>query len=232
MRRDLEEIRLIFETAKGIRSPEDHALGVYKNLVHNRFEDLIRTSFPKFSDLVDEELPTMVDEFLKVKHSSPLLLHVTKEFLDFFKAQSFPVKSKYPFLEDLLLHEWLEIHLFNLPEDGERAEFSWDFSLRLSRTSVLTDLSYPVHKIGGLSADDVIRKKGSYYLLTYRGFSEEVKSVELTEFVYTFLRDIDGGMTPISALKEKKLGEEEDFVKSYLEKFLRELCDLGVMVKR
>ncbi len=232
MRRELESIKLLFETAKGVRSPEDNALGVYRDLVHNRFEDLIRTSFPKFSQIVGEDLSSIVDEFVKVKHSSPLLLHATKEFVDFFRSFDSPIKREHPFLEELLFHEWLEIHLFNLPEEGERAEFSWESLFRISRTCALSEFTYPVHKLGSLSPEDISGRKGAYYLLTYRGFSEEVKSVELTEFVYAFLRDIDSGVTPSDALKRKGLGEEEEFVRGYLDKFLRELCDLGVLVKR
>jgi len=231
MLREFPEMKKLFESAKGIIPPEHDGLKVYADLAYGRFEDFIRTSFPNFCRYVGDDLEPVVREFIKLRHEEPLLLRLGREFLEFFKEGDLPLKAKYPFLEELLLYELLEIELFNAPDDLYGGDFSWDGVYRLSKTAVLESFSYPVHKCAGLTSEDLSGSKGEYYLLIYRGKGEEVRSVELTDFVFSFLKDVVGGATPGRALEGKGLGVELDYVEPYLEKFLGELLSLGVLVK-
>jgi len=231
MRRELYEMRKLFETAKGVKDPEEHNLEVYHQLVYNRFEDFIRTSFPVFSSFLEGELETIVDEFLRERHTKPLLIELGREFVEFFRGRDYHFKDTLPFLEELLLYEWLEIELFNAPDDASSEDFHWEGRYRLSSTSRLLRFSYPVHRCEGVSTEDILKKKGDYYLLLYRGNTKEVRNVELTEFVYSFLKDITGGMSPEEALECRDLGEDREEVKAYLERFLKELVNFGVIIK-
>lgn len=221
----------LFRTAKGIVHPKTEGMRVYADLAYGRFEDFVKTSFPNFCRCAGESIKPIVREFLREKHSEPLLLKLGRDFFDFFKAGDLPLKERYPFLEELLLYELLEIELFNAPDDLYGGEFSWEGAYRLSETALLRSFSYPVHKCEGMTPEKLAKGRGSFYLLLYRGKGEDVRSVELTEFVFSFLKDIAGGASPEEALKARGLGEEEKGARPYLEKFLKELLDLGVLVK-
>ena len=231
VQRGLDEIETLFTVAKGLERPKNPALEVYHRLVYNRFEDFIKTSFPLFSSFAGEELEPLIGEFLKLDHTSPLLIDLGREFVEFFKETGTNLKESKPFLEDLLLYEWSEIEVFNAPDEDGPSEFSWKDSYRLSVSSKLLHLRYPVHRAGELSPEEILKRQGDHYILLYRDRESEVKRVKLTAFVYKFLRDINSGISPIEAFEKSELGEEKEEAKPYLERFLRELLELGVLVK-
>ncbi|WP_457601149.1 HvfC/BufC family peptide modification chaperone [Hydrogenivirga sp.] len=232
MLREFDSMKRLFSVAKGEVSSDNPRESIYHELVYNRFEDFIRTSFPLFSSFVGSSLEPLVREFLSLEHRSPLLLSLGEEFLRFFKGKKTDLKERYPFLEELLLHEWLEIELFNAPDESPSETFSWEERYRLSSTARLLELEYPVHKGEGMTAEELAGARGKYHLLLYRGPNDDVRSVELTGFVFSFLRELCEGADPLEALEGRNLGDELELVRSYLDKFLGELVSLGVLVKR
>lgn len=232
MKSELEAMKKLFNVAWGRVGTDNDRLAVYSELVYNRFEDFVRTSFPLFTSFVEDDLGGILKEFVRREHRSPFLIDVGGEFLDFFVSLKHPVKERYPFLEELLLLEWLEIEVFNAPDDRASEGFFWEESYRLSSTARLLELKYPVHRSESLSAEEIGKAEGRYYLLFYRGKDDEVRNVELTEFVFSFLTDVAKGEPPLEVLKNKDLGEEAEEVRSYLDRFMKELVELKVIVKR
>ena len=215
-----------------MEEPESEALALYRELVYNRFEDFIKTSFPLFSSFAGEDLKPLVEEFLKEDHTSPLLVDLGRDFLRFFERIETPLKERLPFLEELLLYEWSEIEVFKARDEEVASDFSWEGSYRLSSSSKLLKFRYPVHRAQELSKEEILKGKGEHFLLLYRDKSDKVRSQELTPFVYGFLKDIDSGRSPIEALKGSDLSSEEKRkARPYLERFLKELVDLRILIK-
>ncbi len=227
-----DDMLTLFKVAKGIENPKTDRLKIYRELVFNRFEDFIKATFPNFSSYAGENLRQLIKEFVKTEHRSPLLLDVGKEFVKFFKNfKSFPKEEK-PFLEDLLLYEWLEVEVFNSPDEETSYEFSWNEKYRLSVFSRLQEFEYPVHKLKDLRKEEIVKRKGKYYLLIYRDSEDKVRHVELTPFVYNFLSLINSGVEPLRVFDKLEVELDRSIVKEYLEKFLMELIQTGILVKR
>jgi len=228
----VKEMERIFRVARGLEKPENDRLEVYQRLVRGRFEDYLETTFPLFFSFAGDDLGPIIEEFIRNDHPSPLLMDLGKEFLEFFKGFDTPIKSKKPFLEDLLVYEWSEIEVFNALEEGEGGEFSWMGKYRLSASSRLLHFNYPVHRAEDLSEEGLISGKGNYHVLIYRDRDDEVKNAELTPFVFRFLKEISEGKSPLEALENSELEDSErEEVKPYLERFLGDLLGKGILIR-
>ena len=225
-------MKTLFEVAKGLKDPQNSAQETYHLLVFNRFFDFVETSFPLFSSFAEDKLRPLIKEFLRERHTSPLLFELGREFLDFFRRSETSLKERFPFLEELLLYEWTEIEVFNAPDEDETSTMSWEGRYRLSKSARLLCLQYPVHRAEELSAEEIVSRKGEYHLLIYRDRENEVKRTDLTPVVYRFLDLINSGETPSSALEGSGLGEHAEEARPYLERFLKELSDLRILIKK
>ncbi|MDQ7082032.1 MAG: putative DNA-binding domain-containing protein [Aquificota bacterium] len=223
----------VFQIATGRREAREERLKVYRDLVRTRIEDVLSTTFPVFRRFTGDQFEKLVSEFLPMPHRSPLLMDLPGEFLEFFRSKRTSLKDRLPFLEDLMVYEWLESALFNAPEEGT-STFSWEGNYRFSASSRLASFRYPVHRAEEMEAEDLLEREGAYHLLLFRDPEDLiVKQVELTDFVYTFLKGVGGGRKPeevLRALKPEDL-ELED-LKPYLERFMGDLCSKGVLVSR
>ncbi len=221
----------LFMVAKGFNKAKTPAQEIYRKLVFNRFEDFIRTSFPLFTYFAEDELSSLIEEFLKLRHPHPLLIDLGREFLQFFREKDTPLKKRIPFLEDLLLYEWTEIEIFNAPDEETEREFSWEGKYIFSRSSRLLHLTYPVHRAEELSEDEIIEGAGNYHFILYRDREHEVRRAKLTPFVYGFLRAVGSGKVPADVIDNSGLGKEDkEESKPYLERFLKDLVNLGVLI--
>ncbi len=221
----------LFRVARGEVSVDDEGLSAYSDLVFNRFYDCIETSFPIFTSFVGEAvLSEMVRAFLKESHPSPLLLDVSRSFLHFFKERKHKVKERLPFLEEVLEYEWIGIELFNAPEGEPAARFEWEGRYSLSPSSKLIEFSYPVRRAEELG-EEISKLKGSCKLLMFRDpESFEVRSVELTELTFSFLKEVlTFKRTPLKALNLLREVIDPDEAKPYLERFFEELIRKGVL---
>jgi len=228
MRSEFEAMRRLFNVAWGREETDYERLAIYSELVYNRFEDFVMTSFPLFTSFVEDDIREILKEFVRREHRSPLLMDVGNEFLNFFVSLKHPVKERLPFLEELLLLEWLEIEIFNVNDDMSDTDFHWHGRYRLHKSSCLSRFSYPVHRAEELSAEEIIEGKGRYNLLIFRDREDTVRKVELTDFVYDYLCLIGLKWSPMEALKCFDVDEE---VKPYLERFFRDLLFQYVFIR-
>ena len=214
----------LFLVAKGELEPKDEGQRAYRELVFNRFYDAISTTFPLFSSFVGEEaLSKLISLFLREKHSSPLLLNLLGEFVEFFRKAGEHLKSDKPFLEELLIYEWTEVELFNASDSTEEKVY------RLSPSARLLTFEYPVHRAEELNKEEIVSKRDRYYLLLYRDpETYEVNSVELTRPVFEFLRLLEGS-TPKEAIRKVDWGVDVNEVEGYILRFVEELKKKGVL---
>lgn len=143
----------------------------YRRLFRNNIYNSLSQAYPiSLEVLSDEEWNTLVDDFFENHDSkTPHIWKLPFEFFQFVKANNYAEKFDYPFLNDLLLFEWLEIEVYTMPNEyPEPYVKSGDIlsdTLEVNPEYRLTQLEYPVHMH---AAKDSINHKGVYFLLTYR----------------------------------------------------------------
>ena len=205
---------------------------LYKELIFNRFLDSFEYAFPFTKEVLgDERFEFLVEDYVKEHHSKQILWQEAKGLVDFVIKNDWKFKKEFPFIDDLIYYEWLEIELSNENEEGNRTEFNWNKNYQISKTARLNIYEYPVHKYEELEIDEIIQNKERYNLLVFREPQNfEIKTVELTDFVYQLLDEISSGVTPLNALKSKDIEVELEEITPYLENFFTELIQNEVFV--
>ena len=205
---------------------------LYKELIFNRFLDSFEHAFPFTKEVLgDERFEFLVEDYVKEHHSKQILWQEAKGLVDFVIKNDWKFKKDFPFIDDLIYYEWLEIELSNENEEENKTEFDWNKNYQISKTARLNIYEYPVHKYEELEIDEIIKNKGRYNLLVFREPQNfEIKTVELTDFVYQLLDEISSGVTPLNALKSKDIEVELEDITPYLENFFTELIQNEVFV--
>ena len=194
MERDFQKLQKRFtahlRAPDSARAPEQYhspACEIYRDLVFNNLEGLIRRAFPVLHSIAAKETWHRAIRTFLTEHrcQSPLFRNIARDFLDFISAvpESFP----FPFVRELAYYEWLELFL-------ELSELEEDFrnpppidsgdTLRLSRLAVLHEYSYPVQLI---SADFIPETPAPTFLVAFRNSEDRVQFMELNASTYTLL---------------------------------------------
>lgn len=211
----------------------DKRLMIYKDLTFNNIEDTLSKAFPITKTLIEESWENITYKFIKnYPIKTPYLWEVPKDFLEFFKKENFQEKRKLPFLDELLEYEWLEIDIFNTDIPQDVSEFSWSKRFFLSSSCVIKTFSYPVHRIGSLSPEDIIKQKSNYFLIIYNNYEDmEVSYIQLTEFLFDIVSNISKDTT-LEVVKQtcQKYSIPFEEIAEKIEKFLNLLCQERIIV--
>ncbi len=143
----------------------------YRTMIYNVVNDSLITAYPLTKGLLtEEEWNDSVQHFFS-SHAcqSPFLWRMPFEFLEFVKMNELTLQNKYPFLNDLLLYEWVEIEVFMMEDIDVTYTSKGKIEnglLMLNPACVVQYFQYPVYdkQIQGISKKD----KGHYFLLTHR----------------------------------------------------------------
>ncbi len=212
--------------------PKSKQIELYRELIFNRFLDSFEYAFPYTKEVLGESyFKILVEGYLKEYHSKQILWQEAKGFVDFVIKNKWDFKEKFPFIDELIYYEWLEIEISNEKEKSKKANFDWKSKYKINNTARINIYEYPVHKFNYISIDDIIQNKNRYNLLIFREPQNfEINTVELTDFVYQLLDEISSGITPKTALNTKSLEIELEEIIPYLEKFFLELVENEVLV--
>lgn len=157
------------EPLKGLTENRVHH---YRRLVYNVVDDTLQSAFPLTHDLLSsEEWDSTVDKFFS-SHScqSYSIWKMPFEFYQFIEKNNVPLKEKYPFIEELLLFEWIEIEVYMMedkvfPEAKNAGDWRNDV-IAINPEFRLLQLSYPVHL---KNPNEILEEeRGEYYLLVFR----------------------------------------------------------------
>lgn len=204
------------------------ALMLYKELVFHRFNEVLTNANPIFSELISKkDFEKLIVKFIKNGAKTDLVWQIPNEFRAFIKKQK-DIKKKFPYIDDLLWFEWIEVKLFMGNYKGFKFD-SLDFkkSYKLSSSAKLKKLFYKVYK-------REFETKGEYPLLSYYDMNQqEVIYREISPFMYSFLKliskvSVKEAIKIIS--KENNIKQKE--LKEILTEPLKELCSLGVLKKK
>ncbi len=205
---------------------------LYKELIYNRFLDSFEYAFPYTKEVLgDEKFELLVEDYVKEHHPRQILWQEAKGLVDFIIKNDWKFKKEFPFIDDLIYYEWLEIELSNEKEEANKTSFDWNRSYQLNKTARLNIYEYPVHKYEKIEIDEILKKKGRYNLLIFREPNDfEIKTVELTDFVYELLNEISSGVTPMESLKSKDIEIDLEEIMPYLQNFFSELMENEVLI--
>ena len=210
--------------------PLYHEIGnpihTYKELIHYRFKEVLLSTFPRFLELLkEEEVNMLIAEFIKAKPNSPYIWQMPNEFRSFLKEKR--LEKSYPFMDDLLWFEWIEVALFMKDYSVQRSEnFSWENSYVLSDSALIKELNFPVHY------DRAYAEGGIYPLLMFYNFdTHDVHFQEITPFLQQFMNELEEHLNAKEALEiicskyEVDVGEVQDVLLETLESF----CSLHIL---
>ena len=173
-------------------------INTYKELIHYRFKEVLLSAFPRFFELLEEEkINELIVAFIKSKPQTPYIWKMPDEFRHFLSTTD--LAQSYPFMDDLLWFEWIEIELFMGDYHlKEPQTFSWQASYTLSPSALIKELNFPVHY------EEDYDQGGIHPLLMFYNFqTHDVHFQEITPFLQQFIAS---------------------FTKKSIENSLKELC--------
>ena len=158
----------IMTEIKGVRSENLHN---YRRLVFGTAVDIVETAYPIAKSFLDKEVwdKLMHDFFAEHKCQTPQVWRMPLEFYDYCVAKDLQTKFGFPFLNDLLYFEWLELDVHTMgdivyPKFISEGDWMNDV-IALNPEHKLIKLNYPIHTTPPTELDG---KQGDYFLLMYR----------------------------------------------------------------
>jgi len=165
---------------------QNNPIQTYKEMIHYRFKEVLLSAFPRFMERLDEDLINeLIVQFIQSEPQTPYIWQMPNEFRHFLSQTE--LSKSYPFMDDLLWFEWIEIELMMFPYAKKEAfNFSWEDSLTLSDSAVIQAIDYPVFN------DEGIDTAGKYAVMVYYNFDEhEVHFQQITPFMQQFIKLLD-----------------------------------------
>lgn len=226
LERDIQERLIDFISAK-VEIPDEarNPIRIYKELVHYRFDEVIRNAMPDFSQILGEErLDLLIFNFIQSKPKTPFVCQVPSAFMRFLL--DFHLVDDISFAEDLMWFESIEVDLLMGQYESPKDEvFSWEKSFTLSNSMRMKVLEHAVNQ-------DNFKKISEHPLVMYYHFQEHsVYFQEITPFMFKFLSYLEE-MLPQEALMSICLDfhiKEENEVKELLQGALEEFVQLNIL---
>lgn len=150
----------------------DNRVHTYRRLVFNVIDDTLQSAYPLTYDLLDEDEWNETVQMFFSNHAcqSTSVWRMPFEFYQFIESGKNDLKSKYPFLTELLLFEWMEVELYMMEDKlipETKSDGSWENDIiAFNPEFKLLRLSYPVHLKNPNQIIDT--DKGEYFVLIFR----------------------------------------------------------------
>lgn len=213
-----------FNLASSCKGDVSPGLQIYRELVRYRFEELLSDSFPISKQLIGETLwHELLTAFILKKPKSPIIWEAADEFRVFICKKRFGLPEK---VKETLWFESMKITCHQaIGESDLCCIFDWNKSYILTKSSVITTFTYMVY--GDFSI-------GIFPTLLYRDkFNFEVYYIELTEFMYKFLKKLQK-QDAKSVLKNvvRKYGLDGDESKAIMQASLDDMISAGILIRK
>jgi hypothetical protein len=173
-------------TGKGsiIEGTRPDRLPQYRRLVFNVVKSNLKNAYPICAKILGEEGFTgLVQDFFQHHDcKTPQIWKLPAELLEHAKERGWAEKLGRPYLDDLLLFEWMEIEVYTMPDEAIKAHGGkgsiLEGILYVNPEHRLINLAYPVHM---KPAAELEKYKGNYFLLLFREpASGKVKFINLS----------------------------------------------------
>ena len=143
----------------------------YRRLFRNNIHNTLVQSFPiAFEVLTEDEWSQLIDDFFATgKVTDGRVWLMAGNFYEFVVVNEYAAIFNKPWLNNLLLFEWVEIEVHTM-NDIPKEHFLTSGDplndiIEINPEYRLITLEYPVHLY---AAEKTVEKKGSYFLLVYR----------------------------------------------------------------
>jgi hypothetical protein len=182
------------ENLKGIKKEN---LSNYRRLVFNIALDTLETAYPITYSFLDRNVwdDLCYDYFSEHKCQTPQVWRMPLEFYQYCVDKNISEKLGFPFLNDLLLVEWLELDVHTMddiayPSYTEQGDW-FNSRIAINPEYRLVKLTYPVHTTAPTS---LAGTEGTFFLLVYREKENgNVQFVDLSIFYAYLLEQIANG---------------------------------------
>ena len=203
----------------GLAAKKRERLVFYREAIFKTLRETITSCYPISAAILGAQWPKLIREFLvKAPPQNHLLKFVSEEFYQFFKKCGHALKQRFPYLEELLDYELLELLLVYKEEDDllswipGQARDDVEYPL-FNPVMVIRQYAWPVHFISEKNCELKNLPVGQYYLCVYRDPKTlGVNFMEVNAGVYEWWRE---------GLREPKAIEES--LKEWLQEIPPEL---------
>ncbi|MCB2221877.1 MAG: DNA-binding domain-containing protein [Bacteroidetes bacterium] len=144
----------------------------YRRLVFNVVNDSLQSAFPLTKNLLEDKIwDQLVHQFFSAyKPQSPQVWKMPGEFYEWFSESEQPLRGEFPFIDELLQFEWMEVVLFmmeDIPYPESQKEGNWmDSTIATNPEFRIIQTNYPVHLRKAATIQDA--DKGDYFILMFR----------------------------------------------------------------
>ena len=144
----------------------------YRRLVYNIIDDILQSAYPVFYGFADTKMwNDMVNTFYS-NHacSTPQIWKLPGEFYQYACENDFKDKYKLPYLEDLLLFEWMELDIHTMKDEeypAYKTKGDWNTDvIAINPEYRILSVKYPVHTThpSEIKTDN----PSQYFILIYR----------------------------------------------------------------
>ncbi len=226
LERDVQERFIGFVTGQSeISRPRTNPLRIYKELVHYRFDEVIRNAMPDFCDILGEErLDALIFDFIQSKPQTPFIWQVPSLFMDFLLNSRHVDDIEYAY--DLMWFETVEVELLmGQYEKPSAATFDWNKNFRPSSSMRMKVLNHAVNR-GEFEFVE------AHPLVMYYHFEEyAVYFQEISPFIYGFLIYLEkmSAQDALASICADFHLKEEDEVRELLQAPLEEFSRLNII---
>lgn len=209
----------------------------YRRLIRGVIDDSLRAAYPLTENLLsDEEWILLVDEFISNHNcQSPQIWQMPYEFYTFIEENDLELKTKYPFLIDLLLFEWKEIEIYMMEDlnDEEYCDPSFNEKSKIifNKEFEILKLDYPVHlkSVNEINPED----KLEYFVLIFR-YNDKVQFYDLSSFFVWMISEILSGNNIIKNINTSAVSlfnnYDEEIIKINISQFIRSMQQKGFIL--
>lgn len=122
-----------------------HRMQVYRDLLFNNICSFINLVFPVARAMLSEQQwqQLLAEFFQKSQCQSPLYNDISLQFREYLSEQQHPILQQYPWLEELLQYEWLELYLDTV--EIETSILAEDQDWQLTTQVWILAYQYPVY---------------------------------------------------------------------------------------
>jgi len=205
---------------------ENTNIYVYQHLVYNRYEEVIKNSFPLFLKYINEEnLEESIKLFMESSPKTPFVWKAANDYRKFVKKQKLFDKKKY--LYDLLYYDWIEIELSMTEYKNKNLNnFSFKNSYKISNSSRIKRFKYDIIN------NKHTTKRENFLVIYYDFKSDDVIYREINQLIYILFQRLNKNETIGKTLKKLSKENDIDFkeAKNFLAPALKELYKNKVFI--
>lgn len=167
---------------------------IYRDLVNHSLRGVVTSIYPLTKYILKKDWSRLVNKYLEVyPHSSPILNRVAKDFPKYLSKQE-SIVSKYPFVYELALYEWLELEVY----EKENVLVNDRKKPCLNPIHVICPFQYPIHKVIERIKDDKlvtkIDKKHTNILIYRDPKTLKVRFFELEPGALAYVKLLKSGL--------------------------------------